>query len=58
VPTLYHPNGCLFGVETEQFDSESTFYTDQTAAYEMPLNRSQDIDEPFDLVIARALLVE
>ncbi|MBO4249546.1 acylneuraminate cytidylyltransferase family protein [Halomicrobium sp. IBSBa] len=58
VPTLYHPNGCLFAVETEQFDSEATFYTDQTAAYEMPRDRSLDIDEPFDLEIARALLGE
>lgn len=26
VPTLYHPSGCLFGVETDQFDAEETFY--------------------------------
>lgn len=55
VPDLRHPNGAVFAVEVKTFHEARNFYTDQTAEYEMPRERSLDIDEPFDLELARAL---
>jgi CMP-N-acetylneuraminic acid synthetase len=55
VPTLMRPNGAVFAATVEAFREHVSFYTDQTAGYEMPRERSLDIDEPFDLEIARAL---
>lgn len=55
-PTLYHPNGALFAARVTAFKNNSSFYTNQTIAYEMPQKRSLDIDEPFDLEVARALM--
>lgn len=53
--TLYHPNGAMFAAEDDAFCQQKNFYTDHTIGYRMPPNRSVDIDEPFDLTIARAL---
>lgn len=53
--TLYHPNGAVFAAEVSEFRRERNFYTDRTIGYEMPRNRSVDIDEPFDLDVARAI---
>jgi CMP-N-acetylneuraminic acid synthetase len=55
VPTLHHPNGAVFAARVQAFLESGTFYTDQTISYEMPRSRSLDIDEPFDLELARAL---
>lgn len=55
VPDLRHPNGAVFAVQVEAFHKERNFYTDRTAEYKMPRKRSLDIDEPFDLELARAL---
>lgn len=54
-PTLLHPNGALFGAITSALENEGGFYTDETTYYEMPRQRSLDIDEPYDLELARAL---
>ena len=54
-PTLLYPNGALFGATIAAFESVHGFYTDETTYYEMPRQRSLDIDEPYDLELARAL---
>lgn len=51
--TLYYPNGAVFAARTDVFKDETSFYTENTVGYEMPPERSIDIDEPFDLKIAR-----
>lgn len=51
--TLYYPNGAVFAARTDAFRAETSFYTENTIGYEMPPERSIDIDEPFDLEMAR-----
>lgn len=58
VPTLSHPNSSIYVAPTDVFVERKSFYTDRTVAYEMPRARSIDIDEPFDLRVARALMSE
>lgn len=53
--TLAHPNGAIFSTYISEFRKNETFYTDQTVGYKMPQERSIDIDEPFDLKIAKSL---
>lgn len=55
VPELRHPNGAIYAVEVETFLETMNFYTDRTVGYRMPRKRSLDIDEPFDMEMARAL---
>jgi len=54
-PTLFRPNGAIFAAPVAELMAEESFYTDDTISYEMPRERSLDIDEPFDLEVARAL---
>jgi CMP-N-acetylneuraminic acid synthetase len=58
VPTLHRPNGAVFAAEISPFRECESFYTDRTIGYEMPPERSIDIDEQIDLRIARALMRE
>ncbi len=55
-PDLLRPNGVLFAARVSRFMETKSFYTENTAGYEMPRKRSLDIDEPFDLELARALM--
>jgi CMP-N-acetylneuraminic acid synthetase len=55
VPTLYHPNGAVFAATVHGFREQESFYTDDTVGYEMPPERSLDIDILHDLEVARAL---
>jgi len=55
-PELYHPNGAVFAARVSEFREQESFYTERTLGYEMPRSRSLDIDEPFDLELARALM--
>jgi CMP-N-acetylneuraminic acid synthetase len=53
--TLYHPNGAVFAARVEPFLENAEFYKHPTVPYDMPVERSLDIDEPYDLELARAL---
>jgi len=55
LPALRHPNGAVFAARSGAFRAAESFYTDSTIPYEMPRDRSIDIDEPIDLEIIRAL---
>ncbi|QLH81210.1 cytidylyltransferase domain-containing protein [Halosimplex pelagicum] len=52
---LYCPNGAIFGVRVKDFRSDGQLYSAPALGYEMPVERSPDIDEPYDLEVARAL---
>lgn len=52
---LYHPNGAVFAARVEAFLENPEFYKHPTIPYKMPAERSLDIDEPYDLELARAL---
>ena len=52
----YLPNGALFIARVEYFENEKTFYTDFTLGYEMPIERSIDIDNKIDLLTAESLI--
>jgi CMP-N-acetylneuraminic acid synthetase len=55
-PKLYHPNGAIFSAYVAEFIEQQSFYTNNTLNYKMPRSRSLDIDEPFDLELAQALM--
>jgi CMP-N-acetylneuraminic acid synthetase len=55
-PELELPNGAIFVTETPALFEHENFYTDRTTGYSMPPDRSLDIDEEYDLKLARALL--
>lgn len=56
LPNIKHPNGAVFAATVDAFNKHDSFYTNRTLEYEMPPERSIDIDEPFELEIARALI--
>ena len=53
--TLYYPNGAVFAARTEVFENELNFYTESTLSFEMPPQRSFDIDEPWELDLVRQI---
>lgn len=55
MPSLQQPCGVIFAAKTEALFEHDNFYTDRTLGYEIPPDRTLDIDEAFDLKIARAL---
>ena len=52
---LRHPNGAVFAVTTGAWRTHESFYTPRTVGYEMPPERSFDVDEPWELELVRAL---
>lgn len=54
LPEFVHPNGAFFGAAVESFRKAGSFYTARTLGYEMPPERSLDIDTPFDFDLAKA----
>ncbi len=56
IETLYQFNGALYLIRPEVLASEKTFIPEPTFAYVMPLERSVDVDTPFDFRVADLLL--
>lgn len=54
--STYVPNGAIFVFATRFIAAAGTYYGARTYLYEMPRERSLDIDDEFDLVVAEALL--
>lgn len=54
-PSLYVDNGSTYFAATGALLRERTFYGPRLRGYLMPRERSVDIDEPFDLELARVL---
>jgi N-acylneuraminate cytidylyltransferase len=55
-PRLVMPNGAVYLAELEYLRSKKSFYGDRTIAYEMPPERSPDIDAAIDFKLAEVLL--
>jgi CMP-N,N'-diacetyllegionaminic acid synthase len=56
LPEGYAINGALYLIRTPVFEKEGSFYPERTAAHIMPAERSVDIDTPWDLWLAGAVL--
>ncbi len=56
MPVFYRLNGAIYLVSVDYLKKHKTFYGPKTFAYVMPLERSVDIDEPVDLLLAAQLL--
>ena len=54
-PLLYVDNGSTYFVATSALRRERTFYGERLRGYLMPRERSVDIDDAFDLELARLL---
>lgn len=52
----YVVNGAIYAAERDWLLRQMTFYRPETVAYEMPAERSVDVDTPLDFLFARALL--
>lgn len=53
--SLYHPNGAIYLSSTDLFLSHATFFHQRMMYYEMPWERSYDIDYPFQFKVADAM---
>jgi CMP-N-acetylneuraminic acid synthetase len=56
LPSVYALNGAVYYAAAPFLRKERTFVTPATVAYVMPLERSIDIDTPFDWALAEVFL--
>lgn len=56
MPAAFRANGAVHIVDVAAFKQSRSYYTEPLAGYEMPIERSVDIDTEFDLTLAEALL--
>jgi CMP-N,N'-diacetyllegionaminic acid synthase len=56
LPTAYRCNGALYLVRRELLLARRTFEPDPTLGYVMPIERSLDVDTPWDLYVADLVL--
>jgi len=57
-PKLFSLNGAMFLIETKTFLKEEKFILKNTLGYEMPIERSLDIDSEYDLKLFELLMAE
>lgn len=57
-PTIYRPNGAVYGMWTKSFKKYENFYKGNVYGYYMPRERSVDIDTRLDLKVAEVLMNE
>ena len=53
---IYYPNGAVYVARTQWLLKEKRFISDGTVGYELPKERSLDIDTPLDLVVLKTLI--
>lgn len=58
LPIVLALNGAVYVAKTDALRAQRAFVTDQTLAWEMPRERSVDIDDALDLKLAALLLGE
>lgn len=58
LPAVYAANGALYFARREWLQRQRAFITADTFGYVMPIERSIDIDSPFDWKLAELLLKE
>ncbi len=56
LPAVYHRNGVVYAIREQALRRERTFNPRNKAAYVMPRERSVNVDEEVDLLIAEQLL--
>lgn len=56
LPSVYAVNGSIYLVRREMLLEHQTYYYDNTYAYIMPIERSLDIDSPWDLYLADLII--
>ena len=56
LPEVYVLNGAIYLARYEVLVEQKTFYTDNTFSLVMPVERSLDIDTPWDLYLADLIL--
>jgi N-acylneuraminate cytidylyltransferase/CMP-N,N'-diacetyllegionaminic acid synthase len=56
LPHVYALNGAIYLARIDVILERKTWYTDKTYAHIMPLERSLDVDEPWDLHVADLIL--
>lgn len=56
LPELFIYNGAFYAAKINLFLAQKTFVSEKTKLYEMPKDRSVNIDDEIDLVLADALL--
>jgi len=56
LPELYALNGAIYLVRRDVLMEQETFYTDNTFSLVMPVERSLDVDNPWDLYLADLIL--
>lgn len=56
LPSIYMPNGAIYIAESHCFLDHKSFYSDSTAGYEMPQERSLDIDSDIDFALFEVVL--
>lgn len=55
---LFTPNGAVYATRRDVLFGKNSIFGDRVGAVIMPLERSHDIDEPIDFVVAEALLAQ
>lgn len=55
-PTIYRPNGALYGGWTKKLKENKNYYVGKTKGYFMPRNRSIDIDTQFEFDLAEFMI--
>ena len=55
-PTIYRPNGALYGGWTKKLKENKNYYVGKTKGYFMSRNRSIDIDTQFEFDLAEFML--
>jgi len=56
LPPVYHLNGAVYVARTDWLARERTFVSAETVGYEMPIDRSLDVDTERDFLLLDALL--
>jgi len=56
LPVVYHRNGAIYACRTDFIMKKNIFVSSNTLPYEMPRNRSVNIDDEFDFKLAEYLI--
>jgi len=57
LPEIYILNGSIYLAKRKLLIEKKTWYSENTYAYIMPIERSIDIDEPWDLYLTESILL-
>jgi len=49
LPKAFYPNGAIYLIKTENFLEKNQLFTDKTIAFEMPIEKSVDVDNLDDI---------